>query len=127
MLVLDEPTNYLDRESLGALAMAIKAYGGGVVIVTHNREFTEALCNEVWMVDAGRLTPSGHNWVSGNGTTKIEEKEQEDTVDAQGNTVKAVEKKKKLSSKELRKKKKDRMERRKRGEEVYTTDEELGL
>ncbi|CAO0797738.1 unnamed protein product [Mucor circinelloides] len=127
MLVLDEPTNYLDRESLGALAMAIKEYGGGVVIVTHNREFTEALCNEVWMVDAGRLTPSGHNWVSGNGTTKIEEKDAEDMIDAQGNTIKAVEKKKKLSSKELRKKKKDRMERRKRGEEVYTTDEELGL
>ncbi|KAI8890720.1 hypothetical protein K501DRAFT_236353, partial [Backusella circina FSU 941] len=125
MLVLDEPTNYLDRESLGALAMAIKEYGGGVVIVTHNREFTEALCNEVWMVDAGRLTPSGHNWVSGNGTTAVKEEEQEDQVDAQGNTVKAVQKKKKLSSKELRKKKKDRMERRKRGEEVYTTDEEL--
>ncbi|CAO3613512.1 unnamed protein product [Mucor hiemalis] len=125
MLVLDEPTNYLDRESLGALAMAIKAYGGGVVIVTHNREFTEALCNEVWMVDAGKLTPSGHNWVSGNGTTAVKEEEQEDQVDGQGNTIKAVEKKKKLSSKELRKKKKDRMERRKRGEEVYTTDEEL--
>jgi elongation factor 3 len=125
MLVLDEPTNYLDRESLGALAMAIKEYGGGVVIVTHNREFTEALCNEVWMVDAGQLTPSGHNWVSGNGTTVVKEEAQEDMVDAQGNTVKAVQKKKKLSSKELRKKKKDRMERRKRGEEVYTTDEEL--
>ncbi|KAI9356046.1 P-loop containing nucleoside triphosphate hydrolase protein [Pilaira anomala] len=125
MLVLDEPTNYLDRESLGALAMAIKGYGGGVVIVTHNREFTEALCDEVWMVDAGRLTASGHNWVSGNGTTKIEEADAEDQVDGQGNTIKAVEKKKKLSSKELRKKKKDRMERRKRGEEVYTTDEEL--
>ncbi|KAI8355676.1 P-loop containing nucleoside triphosphate hydrolase protein [Blakeslea trispora] len=125
MLVLDEPTNYLDRESLGALAMAIKEFGGGVVIVTHNREFTEALCNEVWMVDAGRLTPSGHNWVSGNGTTAVKEQEQEDQVDAQGNTIKAVEKKKKLTSKELRKKKKERMERRKRGEEVYTTDEEL--
>ncbi|KAI8988549.1 P-loop containing nucleoside triphosphate hydrolase protein [Mycotypha africana] len=125
MLVLDEPTNYLDRESLGALAMAIKEFGGGVVIVTHNREFTEALCNEVWKVDAGRLTPSGHNWVSGNGTTAVKEEEQEDMVDAQGNTIKAVQKKKKLTSKELRKKKKERMERRKRGEEVYTTDEEL--
>ncbi|KAI7905306.1 armadillo-type protein [Cokeromyces recurvatus] len=106
MLVLDEPTNYLDRESLGALAQAIKEYGGGVVIVTHNREFSEALCTEVWKVDNGRLTPSGHNW----------EQEAEDM---------AVEKKKKLTSKELRKKKKERMERRKRGEEVYTTDEEL--
>ncbi|KAI9478308.1 MAG: P-loop containing nucleoside triphosphate hydrolase protein [Benjaminiella poitrasii] len=125
MLVLDEPTNYLDRESLGALALAIKEYGGGVVIVTHNREFSEALCTEVWKVDNGRLTPSGHNWVTGNGTTAVKEQEAEDMVDAQGNTVKAVEKKKKLSSKELRKKKKERMERRKRGEEVYTTDEEL--
>ncbi|KAG2231043.1 P-loop containing nucleoside triphosphate hydrolase protein [Thamnidium elegans] len=125
MLVLDEPTNYLDRESLGALATAIREYGGGVVIVTHNREFSEALCNEVWKVDEGRLTPSGHNWVSGNGSTKIAEEDAEDQVDGQGNTIKAVQKKTKLSSKELRKKKKDRMERRKRGEEVYTTDEDL--
>ncbi|KAI8379204.1 armadillo-type protein [Radiomyces spectabilis] len=125
MLVLDEPTNYLDRESLGALATAIKNYGGGVVIVTHNREFSEALCTEVWKVDNGELVASGHNWVSGNGTTAIEEKEQEDQVDAQGNTVKAVKKKEKLSSRELRKKKKERMERRKRGEEVWSDEDEL--
>ncbi|KAI9265973.1 armadillo-type protein [Sporodiniella umbellata] len=125
MLVLDEPTNYLDRESLGALATAIKEYGGGVVIVTHNREFSEALCTEVWKVDAGRLAASGHNWVTGNAGTAIKETEAEDTVDAQGNTVKAVEKKKKLTSKELRKKKKDRMERRKRGEEVFSDEDDL--
>ncbi|KAG1474942.1 hypothetical protein G6F56_000031 [Rhizopus delemar] len=124
MLVLDEPTNYLDRESLGALATAIREYGGGVVIVTHNREFSEALCNEVWKVDNGYLTPSGHNWVTGNAGAVIKEEEQEDTVDAQGNTIKASQKKKKLTSKELRKKKKDRMERRKRGEEVYTSEDE---
>ncbi|KAI9026010.1 hypothetical protein CLU79DRAFT_789632 [Phycomyces nitens] len=124
MLVLDEPTNYLDRESLGALATAIKEYGGGV-IVTHNREFSEALCNEVWKVDAGRLVASGHNWVTGNAGAAIKEEEAEDTVDAQGNTIKAVKKKEKLSSKELRKKKKDRMERRKRGEEVFTDEEDF--
>ncbi|ORX58947.1 hypothetical protein DM01DRAFT_1381574 [Hesseltinella vesiculosa] len=124
MLVLDEPTNYLDRESLGALATAIRNYGGGVVIVTHNREFSEALCTEVWKVDNGHLVASGHNWVTGNGSTKIDEKEEEDQVDAQGNIIKATKKKAKLTSKELRKKKKERMERRKRGEEVYTTDED---
>ncbi|KAI8145720.1 armadillo-type protein [Fennellomyces sp. T-0311] len=124
MLVLDEPTNYLDRDSLGALAGAIKEYGGGVVIVTHNRQFSEALCNEVWKVDAGELVASGHNWVSGNGTTAVKEEEAEDMVDAQGNTIKAVKKKEKLSSKELRKKKKERMERRKRGEEVYSDEDE---
>ncbi|KAI9322831.1 hypothetical protein BX666DRAFT_1874441 [Dichotomocladium elegans] len=124
MLVLDEPTNYLDRDSLGALAGAIKEYGGGVVIVTHNRQFSEALCTEVWKVDNGELVASGHNWVSGNGTTAIKEEEAEDMVDAQGNTIKAVKKKEKLSSKELRKKKKERMERRKRGEEVYSDEDE---
>lgn len=36
VLVLDEPTNYLDRDSLGALAGAIREYGGGVVMITHN-------------------------------------------------------------------------------------------
>ena len=36
MLVLDEPSNYLDRESLGALADAIKEFGGGVVMISHN-------------------------------------------------------------------------------------------
>lgn len=35
MLVLDEPTNYLDRDSLGALAGAIKEFEGGVIMITH--------------------------------------------------------------------------------------------
>lgn len=47
MLIMDEPTNYLDRESLGALATAIKDFGGGVVIISHHAEFTSALCQEV--------------------------------------------------------------------------------
>jgi elongation factor 3 len=38
ILVLDEPSNYLDRDSLGALAGAISDFGGGVVIISHNRE-----------------------------------------------------------------------------------------
>ena len=36
LLVLDEPTNYLDRESLGALAGAISEFGGGVIMISHN-------------------------------------------------------------------------------------------
>ena len=59
MLVLDEPTNYLDRDSLGALSEAIKAFGGGVIMITHNMEFSSALCSETWNVENGRMTPSG--------------------------------------------------------------------
>lgn len=44
MLVLDEPTNYLDRESLGALAAAIKTYGGGVVMISHHSGEKSSAC-----------------------------------------------------------------------------------
>merc|ERR1711998_184957 len=46
ILVLDEPTNYLDRDSLAALAHAIKEFGGGVVVISHNCEFAENVCPE---------------------------------------------------------------------------------
>jgi elongation factor 3 len=59
VLVLDEPTNYLDREALGALTQAIKAFGGGVVIISHNKEFTDAICNENWFVKDGKCITSG--------------------------------------------------------------------
>jgi elongation factor 3 len=59
-LVLDEPTNFLDRDSLGGLAVAIRDYRGGVVMISHNEEFVGALCPEQWHVVDGRLTQKGH-------------------------------------------------------------------
>lgn len=55
LLVLDEPTNYLDRDSLGALAIAIRDWNGGVVMISHNNEFTGALCPEQWIVENGKM------------------------------------------------------------------------
>ncbi|EYE98681.1 putative translation elongation factor eEF-3 [Aspergillus ruber CBS 135680] len=125
VIVLDEPTNYLDRDSLGALSKAIKTFEGGVVIITHSREFTENLTEEVWAVMDGKMTPSGHNWVAGQGSgPRLADKSQqaEEIVDAMGNKT-VVEKKKKLTASEERKKKKERMARRKRGEEVFSDEE----
>ena len=64
LLVLDEPTNFLDRDSLGGLAVAIRDYRGGVVMISHNEEFVGALCPEQWHVADGRLTHKGHLAVS---------------------------------------------------------------
>jgi elongation factor 3 len=47
LIVLDEPTNYLDRDSLGALSKALKSFEGGVIIITHSAEFTKNLTEEV--------------------------------------------------------------------------------
>ncbi|KAF9551678.1 hypothetical protein EC957_006571 [Mortierella hygrophila] len=63
MLVLDEPTNYLDRESLGGLAVAIRNWGGAVIMISHNTEFLGALCPETWTVNAGLLTSNGKSAV----------------------------------------------------------------
>jgi len=59
LLVLDEPTNFLDRDSLGGLAVAIRDYKGGVVMISHNEEFVGALCPEQWHVADGRVTHKG--------------------------------------------------------------------
>ncbi|KAJ3073487.1 hypothetical protein HDU98_001415 [Podochytrium sp. JEL0797] len=64
LLVFDEPTNYLDRDALGGLAVAIRDWGGGVVMISHNDEFLKALCPELWHVEGGELTHKGKNAVA---------------------------------------------------------------
>lgn len=61
LLVLDEPTNYLDRDSLGGLASAIRNWSGGVVMISHHNEFVGALCPEQWIVENGELKEK-HNF-----------------------------------------------------------------
>lgn len=64
LLVLDEPTNFLDRDSLGGLAVAIRDFKGGVVMISHNEEFVGALATEQWHVRDGRVTHQGQSAVS---------------------------------------------------------------
>merc|ERR1711988_746153 len=59
ILILDEPTNYLDRDGLGALSLGLKDYGGGVVIISHNMEFANSVCSQKWIMEAGRLREEG--------------------------------------------------------------------
>ncbi|KAJ7491113.1 P-loop containing nucleoside triphosphate hydrolase protein [Mycena latifolia] len=125
IMCLDEPTNYLDRESLAALIEALKVFEGGVLVITHNRDFSESICKEVWAMRDGRLEASGHNWVEGQGAgPRIDKADGEEEVqyDAMGNKI-DVKKQKKISASDARKLKKERMARKKRGEEV--TDDEL--
>merc|ERR550539_346563 len=101
IVILDEPTNYLDRESLGALAGAIESFEGGVIIISHNNEFCSKLCPETWVMDAGHLETKGDaEWMLKQ-DTKIEALEQiTEVTDAAGNVSKVKQAKKKMSKKE---------------------------
>ncbi|KAF8472548.1 P-loop containing nucleoside triphosphate hydrolase protein [Kalaharituber pfeilii] len=55
ILVLDEPSNYLDRDSLGALSLALSEFKGGCLIISHNSEFVSSICTEQIHVDNGRI------------------------------------------------------------------------
>merc|ERR1711937_90920 len=63
ILILDEPTNYLDRDRLGALSLGLKEYGGGVVIISHNFEFTDSICTQKWIMEQGFLREEGEVYV----------------------------------------------------------------
>jgi len=122
IIVLDEPTNYLDRDSLGALAQAIKEYGGGVVMVSHHSEFTSALCLEQWTINNGVCVVSGTS-TPGGVAEKIEMKEETEKIDAFGNTTK-VKSTKVLSNKEKKAKARRRALKIKNGEPLSSDEEE---
>lgn len=58
MLVLDEPTNNLDVESVDALAEGLKEYKGGLVLVTHDVRLLTYVDCEVWICGEPELNIS---------------------------------------------------------------------
>jgi elongation factor 3 len=103
ILILDEPTNYLDREGLGALVLACKDYKGGVLIISHNKEFCDNVATEKWIMQGGKLRIEGES--------KADDDEKDEAsvakdyvIDGAGNKVEVT---KKLSEKEIKKTIKD--------------------
>jgi len=60
ILALDEPTNYLDNETVAALVRAIKSFKGAVLTISHNHAFVDKVSNEKWELVDGRVTV--HTW-----------------------------------------------------------------
>ena len=59
LIVLDEPMNGLDNkgvEEMRSMFLTLKAAGKTMLIASHNREDIEVLCDDVWEMDAGKLT-----------------------------------------------------------------------
>ena len=47
VLVMDEPTNHMDMESIESLQLALEKYAGTLIVVSHDRQFVSALATEV--------------------------------------------------------------------------------
>merc|ERR1712118_261945 len=123
ILILDEPTNYLDREGLGALVLAIKDYKGGVLIISHNKEFCDNVATEKWIMKGGYLRIEGESKADGEEEQASGNKAQDDVFDGAGNEI-DVKAQAALSEKDRKKKIKDLEKKIKDGKKKQTLTEE---
>jgi ATPase subunit of ABC transporter with duplicated ATPase domains len=55
--VLDEPTNHLDVAAIEQLEAAVAAFGGTVLVVSHDASLRDGIrLTQVWSVDRGQVT-----------------------------------------------------------------------
>jgi ATPase subunit of ABC transporter with duplicated ATPase domains len=54
-LVLDEPTNNLDLESINALNIALQKYPGTLLFVTHDHDVIDEVATRIWHFEKGRI------------------------------------------------------------------------
>ena len=71
LLFLDEPTNYLDIESLNWLEKYLQSFKGSLIIISHDRYFLDKVVNKVW-----ELTPTMMETYNGNYSSYVVEKQQ---------------------------------------------------
>lgn len=55
LLLLDEPTNHLDLEMRHALNMALQAFTGAMVLVSHDRFLLTSVCDQFYLVNNGQV------------------------------------------------------------------------
>jgi len=123
VLILDEPTNYLDRDSLAALALAIQDFAGGVVIISHNRDFVDEVCRTHWFMVGGKLQVEGDDEVD----EKIEEQLGPTAyTDAAGNTHE-IKENRELTKAEVKKMTKHIRDKIKKGEDLTTEEENFAI
>ena len=62
LLLLDEPTNHLDLDALVWLEAWLKRYAGTMIVISHDREFLDAVTNVTLQIESAQLTRYGGNY-----------------------------------------------------------------
>lgn len=60
-LLLDEPTNHLDADSITWLRGFLAKHEGGLIMISHDVELLDAVCNKIWFLDAVRAEADVYN------------------------------------------------------------------
>jgi ATPase subunit of ABC transporter with duplicated ATPase domains len=76
-MLLDEPSNHLDLESLIWLEQFLKGYEGALMMTSHDREFMNRIVNEVIEIDGGSLTAYSGNYEFYEQQRALNEKQQQ--------------------------------------------------
>jgi ATPase subunit of ABC transporter with duplicated ATPase domains len=48
LIILDEPTNHMDLDSIISLEMALQEYGGTMIIISHDKTFLDTVVTDIW-------------------------------------------------------------------------------
>jgi ATP-binding cassette subfamily F protein 3 len=64
LLLLDEPTNHLDLDALVWLEAWLQRYSGTLIVISHDREFLDAVTRVTLHIEHGQLTRYGGNYSS---------------------------------------------------------------
>ena len=137
VIIFDEPTNFLDRESTNALSDAIKNFKGGVLVISHNDDFYNAITREKWLLENGTMTVFGDNMIEAlekerkrqekENSKKLKLDEAEDKYDSLGNKIEVVKETKELTRDEKKRLMKQKKDMEKAGQDTYDIDVLLGL
>jgi ATPase subunit of ABC transporter with duplicated ATPase domains len=77
VMLLDEPSNHLDLESLIWLEQFLAGYDGALLMTSHDREFMNRVINKVIEIDAGSLTSFSGNYEFYANQSALNEKQQQ--------------------------------------------------
>jgi ATP-binding cassette subfamily F protein 3 len=97
LLLLDEPTNHLDLEMRHALTMALQAFEGAMVIVSHDRHLLRTTTDDLYLVHDKKVEPfvgdldDYHKWLSEQ--QRIEKQPQQDVEQSNSPSVNRKEQK----------------------------------
>src|SRR4051794_22094399 len=77
VMLLDEPSNHLDLESLIWLEQFLEGYEGGLLMTSHDREFMNRIANKIVEIDGGSLTTFSGNYEFYEAQRALNEKQQQ--------------------------------------------------